>query len=96
VNEEEATRFADDFLAELRAYDFESLGRRIGEPEWRQIDVTDGITYRAQAQVFWDDDLERRNLRVMVAVDDRSQRFIIRPITRDFIIAPDGSFVGEE
>jgi hypothetical protein len=30
----------------------------------------------------------------MVAVDDGSQRFIVRPITRDFIVAQDGSFVG--
>jgi hypothetical protein len=96
VNEQEATRLADELLAELRAEDFESLERRIGEPEWRQIDGTDAVTYRAQVQTFWDDVRERRNLRVMVAVDDGSRGFIVRPITRDFIVAPDGSFVGEE
>jgi hypothetical protein len=94
VNEQEATRLADELLAELRAEDFESLERRIGEPEWRQIDGTDAVTYSAQVQTFWDDMRERRNLRVMVAVDDGSQRFIVRPITRDFIVAQDGSFVG--
>ena len=69
---------------------------RIGDPEWRHVDGSDAVTYRAQVQTLWDEKQERRNLRVMVAVDDGSQRLIVRPVTRDFIVAPDGSFVGEE
>jgi hypothetical protein len=44
--------------------------------------------------VFWDDS-EHRNLRVMVSVDDGGWRSSLAPLSADFIVAPDGTFVGE-
>jgi hypothetical protein len=35
------------------------------------------------------------NLRVIVTIDDGTFRAAFRPITKGFIVAPDGSFVGE-
>ena len=43
---------------------------------------------------LWDDPGEHRNLRVMVSVDDGGWRSFA-PLSDDFIVAPDGTFIGE-
>jgi hypothetical protein len=43
---------------------------------------------------LWDEGRPGGNLRVMVSIDDGGWR-AFKPLTEDFIIAPDGSFVGE-
>jgi hypothetical protein len=43
---------------------------------------------------LWDDPREHRNLRVMVSVDDGGWRSFA-PLSDDFIVAPDGTFIGE-
>ena len=49
-----------------------------------------------ETQVYWDDERERRNLRVIVDIWDAGKRVSIGSIAKDdFIVAPDGSFVGE-
>jgi hypothetical protein len=52
-----------------------------------------GTTYQIEVEAFWDDE-EGGNLRVCVAIDG-GEVSAYRPISSDFIIAPDGSFVGE-
>jgi hypothetical protein len=53
----------------------------------------DGTGYQLEIQVFWDDQ-PGGNLRVMGSIDDGGLRAFV-PLTEDFIVAPDGSFVGE-
>jgi hypothetical protein len=45
-------------------------------------------------QAFWDD-RKNDNLRVMVKIEDGGWR-ALTPMCCDFIVAPDGSFVGED
>jgi len=45
-------------------------------------------------QAFWDSPRQPGNLRVIVAIDDGGWR-AFRPLSADFIVASDGSFVGE-
>ena len=47
-----------------------------------------------EVQAVWDKVRESGNLRVLVAVDSK-RRGARRLTTEDFILAPDGSFVGE-
>lgn len=49
--------------------------------------------YQVQIAVFFDDK-ENRNLRVRGAIDDGGWRALL-PLCDDFIMAPDGSFIGE-
>lgn len=49
--------------------------------------------YQVEIQVFWDD-RQGGNVRVAGSIDDGAWRAFV-PLTRDFIKAPDGSFVGE-
>jgi len=51
------------------------------------------MRYQIEIQVFWDS-WPGGNVRVMGAVDDGGWRAFI-PVSRGFIMAPDGSFVGE-
>jgi hypothetical protein len=52
-----------------------------------------GTRYQAEIEVVWDDKRDG-NLRVFAAIDDGGWR-AFAPLTNSFIVAPDGSFVGE-
>ncbi|HKO96569.1 MAG TPA: hypothetical protein VJU86_06245 [Pyrinomonadaceae bacterium] len=52
-----------------------------------------GKTYQIEVQVFYDDSREQK-LRVQGAIDDGGWR-AFSPLCDEFLIAPDGSFVGE-
>lgn len=53
-----------------------------------------GITYQLETETFFDD-TANRNLRVVISIDDGTARKALKPMTIDFIVAPDGSAVGE-
>ena len=63
------------------------------ETRCEPIESPSGATYQLEVQVFWDDRAEQ-NLRVMGSIDD-GRLSAFHPLSEDFIIAPDGSFVGE-
>ena len=52
-----------------------------------------GTAYQVEVQVFWDDE-HKKNIRVLGAIDDGGWRSYV-PLTDSFILAPDGTFVGE-
>ena len=91
----EATRIADEALWALRNVSpTELVTRYLDKPETSEVTGSSGATYHTETQVFWDDQ-EHRNLRVMVSIDDGTWRSSHVPLSRDFIVAPDGTFVGE-
>jgi hypothetical protein len=47
-----------------------------------------------ETEAFWDD-RKHGHLRVLVAVDDGRGWSAVSPVCDNFIIAPDGSFIGE-
>ena len=58
-----------------------------------EVDGSSGRWYQIETSVFWDG-AKDRDLRVIVSIDDGGWR-AFAPMTDDFIMAPDGSFVGE-
>lgn len=54
----------------------------------------DGTPYDIEVQAFWDRVRQPGDLRVMVAVDS-NRRGMRRLTTEAFIMAPNGTFVGE-
>jgi hypothetical protein len=90
----EASVVAEGVLAELRREPYESLVQRIGHPEGRTLQGQSGSVYQVELEAFRDDG-KTGNLRVAVFVDDGALSAFVKPLTRDFIIAPDGSFIGE-
>jgi hypothetical protein len=62
-------------------------------PETIEVRGKSGAVYQVQTQAVWDGGADG-DLRIMVAVDDGGWRAFL-PLSEDFIVAPDGSFVGE-
>jgi hypothetical protein len=93
MNRAAAERILGDWLARFRAEAYASLAARIDQPPvtaW--IETGDG-SYQLELQCFWDDQPDG-HVRVMASIDDGGWRAFV-PLTRDFIKAPDGRFIGE-
>ena len=93
MNKTEALDLLEATLSKYRNRSYESLRAMIDEQETFERTAPSGVVYQLEIQAFWDN---RRDgpIRVMGAVDDGGWRFI-KPLCADFIMAPDGSFVGE-
>jgi hypothetical protein len=98
VDKHEAIDVAEARLTELRSLSYADLLRRYSldegnHPAWEQIEGPSGTRYNLKLYAFWDG--HPPNLRVWVDAADGSRMSFVRPVTRTFIVAPDGSFVGE-
>ena len=71
------------------------LSTRATHRKARNCPITgeEGRPYQLEAQAFWDSG-KGGDVRVMVAADDGGWR-AFKPLTGDFIMRPDGSFVDE-
>jgi hypothetical protein len=94
VDEEEARKLARQRLDGLRMLPYDELvARYFHRPEHDQVVAPSGVQYDLSVETFWDSP-DSQDLRVLVVVDDSTRRFRRVP-SESFIIAPDGSFVGE-
>jgi hypothetical protein len=94
VDKAEARQIASETLNALRRLTPQELeSRYFGNPGTEQSTAPSGATYQVETQAFWNDQ-EHENLRVMVSVDDRGWRSFV-PLSGSFIVAPDGTFIGE-
>lgn len=88
---------ARDLLAQqiehLRSLTYEDLLGRLDQSETVEVVGPSGRKYFLQTQVFWDGRRDE-NLRVIANIDGGGWR-AFSPLGDDFIMAPDGSFVGE-
>lgn len=90
-----AATVAEDILAELRALPYASLRDRfLDEIETRLVTHPSGVEYQAEIHGLREPG-QPANLCIVVGVDDGSFRGAFSPVTRTFVIAPDGSFMGE-
>jgi hypothetical protein len=94
VDKEEARGIALAQVSDLRRMGWEQLRDcYLKSPETIEVSGESGAVYQVQTQAVWDSGADG-DLRVMVAVDDGGWRAFL-PLSEDFIIAPDGSFVDE-
>lgn len=93
MDKEEAGQLLERAVRELRAKSRSELEQLIGAPDAISLAGPSGKTYQMEKQAFWDDK-KGQDLRVMVSIDDGGWR-AFSPISVSFIVAPDGSFVGE-
>lgn len=93
VDKVEARRIALDRIDQLRRMSYQNCATASWTSQCVEIRGYSGVVYQVETEAWWDDP-EDRNLRVTVAVDDAGWSAWC-PLTEDFIIAPDGSFVGE-
>jgi hypothetical protein len=94
VDKDEARRLALARIAELRQLGWSELrDRYLQRPETVEVGGPSGTRYQVETQAFWDRGTEG-DLRVMVSVDDGGWRAFV-PLGESFILARNGSFVGE-
>jgi hypothetical protein len=79
--------------AKYRAKTYAHLSALIGRPDTYELRGPSGTVYQLELQAFWDDK-PNDVLRVTLAIDDGGIRAYM-PMIEDFLIAPDGRFVGE-
>lgn len=92
--QEEALGLAAGVAEQFRKDSYAALvDRLLDSQEVFEVVGTSGSRYQVDVMACWDS-RKRRDLRVMVNIDDGALR-TFRPMTTDFIIAPDGSFGGE-
>lgn len=90
---EEAKEILAEELEKWRSRSYADLVTTIGEQAIKEVEGKSGVKYQIEIEVVWDD-RHNGNLRVLGAIDDGGWR-AFSPVTDDFILAPDGSFVDE-
>ena len=93
MNEQIAYALIDECLKALRLRSYRDLVALISHSQTKKVVGEDGKQYQLEIQVFWDGK-SGGDIRVMVAADDGGIR-TFKPLTHDFVMASDGSFVGE-
>jgi hypothetical protein len=93
MDEETARELLRAALTEYRARSYADLVRGIGRPDVRTTKGPDGREYQIEIEAMWDD-RPGGAVRVIGAVDDGSWRAFL-PLSDDFLMTPEGRFVGE-
>jgi hypothetical protein len=93
MDEAEAHHILASELNKYRAWKREALVRLIDDRLDYPIKAPSGVTYNMDVQAVWDAE-PNEDLRVMVAIDDGGPSVYV-PMVDGFIVAPDGTFVGE-
>jgi len=94
MDRREASDIAESILEELRDISYHDLVVDYLDAQVHSEVVADsGTRYTVEVDASWDSK-DPGDLRVMVAIDDGGWS-AISPVHTSFIIAPDGSFVGE-
>ena len=80
-------------LARYRIRSYAELQRLLDAQDTVERTGPSGTKYQLEVEAVWDDEAGG-NLRVIAHVDNRGWRAFV-PLSHDFIIAPNGTFVGE-
>lgn len=93
MDSREAREILHRHLAGYRRRTYAELAGMIGQLDVAEVSGTSGATYQIEVQIFWDGKARDR-VRVQAGIDDGGWRAWL-PIVDEFIMAADGSFVGE-
>jgi len=95
MNMEEASKILHEQVSRIRNVPYSELRRWVEDRviQTPEISAPSGVKYYLEIEAFWDQ-LPNSNIRLIVSIDDAGIR-AYHPLTKDFIKAPDDSFVGE-
>lgn len=89
----EALRVLQCHLRTWRERSWTQLREDVGQSHRFEVIADSGTCYQGEVQLFWDDKPDDA-IRVIASIDDGGWRAFV-PVTIDFVLAPDGTFVGE-
>ena len=96
MNKSEAQNILDKELSHFRDMRYEELQNLMGFPKVTERKGPSGVSYTIEIEVFWDNPKKvGGDLRVIGSIDDGNFFSSLRPLSSDFIIGPDGTFIGE-
>ena len=93
MDKQEARELLREQLGTYRRLPYAALASRIGAEENLEVVGRSGIRYQIEILFMWDS-VAWGNVRVNGAVDDGGFRSFV-PLCAEFLMAPDGTFVGE-
>ena len=94
MNRDFAKKLIDEELNALRKLSYAEWLLRIGQVSARSVFGPDSSKeYHVETEAFWDSK-KNGNIRVLVLVNGGGLSDFV-PLSGDFIISPDGAFVGE-
>lgn len=93
MDREQAIALLARKLQIYRAMSYEQLRALVGRVEPYNFEASDGMHWQIEIQIIWDEK-PNGDIRVLGAIDASDLRAFL-PLTDDFIVAPDGTFVGE-
>ena len=93
MNKVEALIVLQGQLRPWRERPWAQLREEVSQSHRFEVTGESGTWYQGEIQVFWDDKPDGA-IRVMASIDDGGWRALV-PLTDDFIVAPDGTFIGE-
>ena len=93
MDDQESVAVLRDHLCAYRRRKYAELRALLEEPQVAEVRGPSGATYQLEVVVHWDD-RPGGSLRVLGSVDDGGLR-ALKPLGEVFILAPDGTFVGE-
>lgn len=91
---EEAQQVLREEMARLRNLPYKELLELLDKPVVKESQGPSGYTYSLEVEALRDRGEDLRVMAFVIPWDKRKVR-IPRDLTADFIMAPDGSFVGE-
>lgn len=94
MDKDEAREILTEALAPYRTQTYELLQRLIEEQDLVSITADSGVEYELEFHAVWDD-RPGGNIRVFGEIGDGGWRTWFFPPCESFIVAPDGTFVGE-
>jgi hypothetical protein len=94
MDKDEARALLDTEINRLRALPYSELRRYMDE---EQLEVTgpSGTNYQVEVLAVWDSGKEG-DLRLILSIDDGGLLSSFKPMTDGFVMAADGSFIGEQ
>ncbi len=93
MNKEEPEQILAEELAKYRSRSYEELKKLLSNVDAYEVASDAGVGYQIEVEAVWDDKPEG-DLRVVAGIDDGGWR-AFSPLLGDFIISPNGDFVGE-
>lgn len=94
MDKEEAGEILAAYVARYRAKSYAELVALIGDVQVHEAAGDSGAGYVLEFDVLWDRK-PNGDIRVVGGIDDGGLRSAFAPLSDDFILTPDGDFVGE-
>lgn len=90
----EAREVLRPIMARYRKYSYAELTTMMDDVDALEVERPSGVRYQIEVEVFRNP-FAADAVHVIGGIDDGGLRSAFSPLTEDFLIRPDGSFVGE-